>query len=149
MVLDYFPGSLIKHRLATDLTLGLAIRTVLDALRNPPDRKVSFELSCVFYLFLALSSVSYICISFKLKTYNVSPPRYLLLGLWLWSSFLTAWWRFHSFAIIFCKYLIYGVLVQNLLHILSVLWLRNHHATWNQMAAVLLLLCAVVLLQPQ
>ncbi|KAG5558355.1 hypothetical protein RHGRI_008322 [Rhododendron griersonianum] len=33
-------GSLIKHRLGTDLTLGLAIRTVLDALRNPPDRKI-------------------------------------------------------------------------------------------------------------
>ncbi|XP_058205092.1 uncharacterized protein LOC131319013 isoform X2 [Rhododendron vialii] len=33
-------GSLIKHRLVTDLTLGLAIRTVLDALRNPPDRKI-------------------------------------------------------------------------------------------------------------
>ncbi|KAF7147217.1 hypothetical protein RHSIM_Rhsim03G0166300 [Rhododendron simsii] len=32
--------SLIKHRLVTDLTLGLAIRTVLDALCNPPDRKI-------------------------------------------------------------------------------------------------------------
>lgn len=35
-----FAGSLIKHQLVTHLTLGIALRTVLDALRKPADSKV-------------------------------------------------------------------------------------------------------------
>lgn len=134
MVLDYFPGLLVKHRLVTDLTLGLALRTMLDALHHPPDTKVSIGLSCPFISFLL-----YLQFPIIFETHNVSPPRYLLLGFWFWSSFLTASWRLHSFAIIFWECLIYVVLIQHLLHLLSVLWLKNHHATWNQMAAVLLL----------
>ncbi|KAL3516917.1 hypothetical protein ACH5RR_023819, partial [Cinchona calisaya] len=33
-------GSLIKHQLVTHLTLGIALRAVLDALRKPPDSKM-------------------------------------------------------------------------------------------------------------
>lgn len=36
-------GSLIKHQLVTHLTLGIALRAVLDALRKPADSKV-----CIF-----------------------------------------------------------------------------------------------------
>lgn len=35
-------GSLIKHQLVTHLTLGIALRAVLDALRKPVDSKVRF-----------------------------------------------------------------------------------------------------------
>lgn len=33
-------GSVIKHQLVTHLTLGIALRGVLDALRKPADSKV-------------------------------------------------------------------------------------------------------------
>ncbi|KAH8516641.1 hypothetical protein H0E87_004840 [Populus deltoides] len=35
-----FRGSVIKHQLVTHLTLGIALRGVLDALRKPPDSKM-------------------------------------------------------------------------------------------------------------
>ncbi|KAI8025361.1 CCR4-NOT transcription complex subunit 1 [Camellia lanceoleosa] len=34
------PGSLIKHQLLSNLTLSIAVHTVLEALRKPPDTKV-------------------------------------------------------------------------------------------------------------
>ncbi|XP_028087319.1 CCR4-NOT transcription complex subunit 1-like [Camellia sinensis] len=40
MLRDYFPGSLIKHQLLSNLTLSIAVHTVLEALRKPPDTKV-------------------------------------------------------------------------------------------------------------
>lgn len=36
-------GLLIKNQLVTHLTLGIALRAVLDALRKPADSKVSIE----------------------------------------------------------------------------------------------------------
>lgn len=38
--INFFTGSLIKHQLVTHLTLGIALRAVLDALRKPADSKV-------------------------------------------------------------------------------------------------------------
>jgi CCR4-NOT transcription complex subunit 1 len=40
MVLNHISGSVIKHQLVTHLTLGIALRGVLDALRKPADSKV-------------------------------------------------------------------------------------------------------------
>lgn len=37
----HFSGSVIKQQLVTHLTLGIALRGVLDALRKPADSKVS------------------------------------------------------------------------------------------------------------
>jgi hypothetical protein len=36
-------GSLIKHQLVAHLGLGIALRSVLDALRKPTDSKVSYH----------------------------------------------------------------------------------------------------------
>lgn len=46
-------GSVIKNQLVTHLTLGIALRAVLDALRKPADSKVrtiSYQLSSVRFL---------------------------------------------------------------------------------------------------
>ncbi|KAF9687700.1 hypothetical protein SADUNF_Sadunf02G0120300 [Salix dunnii] len=40
MFLNCISGSVIKHQLVTHLTLGIALRGVLDALRKPPDSKM-------------------------------------------------------------------------------------------------------------
>ena len=54
-----FSGSVIKHQLVTHLTLGIALRGVLDALRKPADSKVCiacsrvrFRLCLLCYLWL-------------------------------------------------------------------------------------------------
>lgn len=39
-IFHFFSGSVIKHQLVTHLTLGIALRGVLDALRKPADSKV-------------------------------------------------------------------------------------------------------------
>lgn len=44
LFLPIVPGSVIKHQLVTHLSLGIALRYVLDALRKPADSKV-----CVVY----------------------------------------------------------------------------------------------------
>jgi len=40
LFLSLVPGSVIKHQLVTHLSLGIALRYVLDALRKPADSKV-------------------------------------------------------------------------------------------------------------
>lgn len=48
-----FLGSVIKNQLVTHLTLGIALRAVLDALRKPADSKVctiSYQLSFIQFL---------------------------------------------------------------------------------------------------
>ena len=48
-------GSVIKNQLVTHLTLGIALRAVLDALRKPADSKVfTLYLSTVIYLLFVL-----------------------------------------------------------------------------------------------
>ena len=47
-LLNCILGSLIKHQLVTHLTLGIALRGVLDALRKPTDSKVSINFSIFF-----------------------------------------------------------------------------------------------------
>ena len=44
MRLLQFPGSVIKHQLISSLTLGMALRLVLDSLRKPADSKVCIVL---------------------------------------------------------------------------------------------------------
>lgn len=41
MILNFAAGSLIKHQLVSHITLGIALRVVLDALRKSVDSKVS------------------------------------------------------------------------------------------------------------
>jgi hypothetical protein len=48
MVLNHISGSVIKHQLVTHLTLGIALRGVLDALRKPADSKVGINFSLTF-----------------------------------------------------------------------------------------------------
>lgn len=43
-------GSFIKHQLVTHLSLGIALRYVLDALRKPADSKVCVVLKSGFLL---------------------------------------------------------------------------------------------------
>lgn len=40
LIFFYVLGSVIKHHLVTHLSLGIALRYVLDALRKPADSKV-------------------------------------------------------------------------------------------------------------
>lgn len=44
MILNFAAGSLIKHQLVSHITLGIALRVVLDALRKSVDSKVSVSL---------------------------------------------------------------------------------------------------------
>lgn len=53
MILNFAAGSLIKHQLVSHLTLGIALRVVLDALRKSVDSKVSFS---GFFFFLVIIS---------------------------------------------------------------------------------------------
>ena len=47
--MSHVAGCLIKNQLVTHLTLGIALRCVLDALRKPADSKVRcFSSICVF-----------------------------------------------------------------------------------------------------
>lgn len=48
--LNFAAGSLIKHQLVSHLTLGIALRVVLDALRKSVDSKVSFS---VFFVIIS------------------------------------------------------------------------------------------------
>lgn len=49
MILNFAAGSLIKHQLVSHLTLGIALRVVLDALRKSVDSKVTFSGFCFFF----------------------------------------------------------------------------------------------------
>jgi len=48
LFLYHVPGSVIKHQLVTHLSLGIALRYVLDALRKPADSKVCVVLNSEF-----------------------------------------------------------------------------------------------------
>lgn len=118
-----FTGSLIKHQLVTHLTLGIALRAVLDALRKPADSKVG--VTSHIYLFPARAVSNKINITFYCRCLFLAPK--------LWNSLLTDWLSGHSIAIIFCKYLIYAVLIQSLLPSLNERLPEFHQAIQSQM----------------
>lgn len=136
LYLNCISGSLIKHQLVTHLTLGIALRGVLDALRKPTDSKVSINFSMSFFH----------CLLSMFDTFMRFSVRYSLLEQRLWSSFWTGLQNGHNIAIIFCKYLIYVVLIQSLLHLLNELLLGLRLVTLNQMGATILQLIPIVVL---
>ena len=75
-----FTGSLIQHQLVTHLTLGIALRAVLDALRKPVDSKVGLTF-WNFYSFQVFS-VTLFDSPFRCRCLYLVPK--------LWNSLLNA-----------------------------------------------------------
>lgn len=53
-------GSVIKHKLVGHITLGVALRNVLDALRKSVDSKVCSQIDLELYFSLDLNTVHFI-----------------------------------------------------------------------------------------